>query len=101
MVNSSEERMMGISRNLKFPLFRVKSMWKPKNRSMLVQTLKCMVALKKKLSEKRLNQESSDSDESDKSEECEKRSPEKESDEEESESEAEEECKPVDAVPNE
>ncbi|XP_060525223.1 uncharacterized protein LOC132701380 [Cylas formicarius] len=41
---------------------------KPKNRSMLVQTLKCMVAIKRKLNQKRLS-ESSDSEDSEKSDE--------------------------------
>ncbi|XP_019871586.1 uncharacterized protein LOC109599971 [Aethina tumida] len=43
------------------------SLRKPKNKSMLIQTLKCMVAIKRKLSEKRLSENSSDSDDSEKS----------------------------------
>lgn len=41
------------------------SLRKPKNRNMLLQTLKCMVAIKKKLKEKRSStSESSDSEDS-------------------------------------
>ncbi|KAJ8919207.1 hypothetical protein NQ315_012195 [Exocentrus adspersus] len=50
-----------IKKEIKARQAKMMSMRKPKNKGMLIQTLKCMVAIKRKLSEKRRS-ESSDSD---------------------------------------